>query len=386
MAVSVYLDGTNITDRVQEGSVTHVLNGRATATIRVPIDLASGGFNSSLYIAPQGGGGAFFGRVKHLDDQADEDSGYTVYTAVDPSEILDFRPARDADGDFSKPSFMTTYPQGPRMLQEILQNSVTYEGSLGFSLGTFAAGGVNLSGLPTDWPMTIAEIQGLLTQTGEVDVVMAYTSSGATLSVYNGNYGSDLSSSVSFKYAMGTASNCRGCRRSVDGTEVMNKLWLYMGPRVGTKSDPAGNQHWDGNITRDHPELAGKPGMSDAYFATLLSRQFYLERMDVRILDVDYDTAYQLYLYYWIRESLLRAWPKTLVHLTPDRGIAPAFHIGDRIHVQAGTYFRGGFSGSQRVYSYTYRFGDEGVIELGEPLGQAGAPALTVSADQEALA
>ena len=118
------------------------------------------------------------------------------------------------------------------MIEEILNNSITYEGALGFTLGSFAGGGVDLSGVPVDWPMTISEIIALLVQTGEVDVVMAYSSSGATLSAYNGDYGTDLSGSVSFLYQMGGSSNCRACRRTIDGTKLMNKFWLYGGPRV----------------------------------------------------------------------------------------------------------------------------------------------------------
>lgn len=390
MAVTVQIDGANVQDRVMEGAVTHTMDGKATAQVKQPIDVAVGDINSSLYIAPSGGGGPFWGRVQHVDDQAEEDDGYTVLTAVCPSHILEYRPARDADGDFSKPSFMVDFPTGPQMLEEILSNSLTYEGDLGFSPGTFASGGVNLSGLPTDWPMAISEILGQLQQTGEVDVGMSYSPSGASMSVYNGDMGSDLSGSVSFKYAMGTASNCRACRRTIDAAELMNKLYIFMGPREGTKSDgsviPNDDQHWAGNITRDHPDLAGLSGFSTVSALIDSSRATYLERMQIRILDVDYVTAYQLYLHWWMRESLLRAQPKTLVHITPDPGTEPSFGLGDRIHVQAGTFFRGGFSGTQRVYQYTYRFDVNGVVELGEPLGQAGAPAVLVSADQEALA
>lgn len=383
MAVTVEIDGDDVADVVVEGSVTHEFNGRATATVKMPVDAAAGGFYSDLYISP-GSGEGFFGRVKHIDDQADEDSGYTVFTAVDPGEILEWRPARDSDGDFSKPSFLTDFTEGPAIIEEILSNSVTYEGDLGFSLGSFETGGVDLSGLPTDWPMTIAEIIGLLVDTGEVDVVMSYSSSGATLSAYNGDYGSDLTGSVSFVY--GSGGNCRACRRTVDGTELMNKLWIYMGPRVGTSADPAGDQHWRGNITRDHPELSGLTGFSTVSSMIDTSRAAYLERMLVKILDDDYVTAHKLYLHTWLRESLLRAEPKTLVHLTPHRGIAPAFGVGDLIHVEAHSGFRGGFSGTQRVYQYTYRWDVNGVVELGEPVGQAGAAAVVTSADQEALA
>lgn len=389
MGVAAYMDGVDVASRVVEGSVTHELNGRATASVRMPIDVATGDFFSSLYIDP-GAGERFFGRVMQIDDQGDENQGYTVFTAVDPSEELDFKIARDADGDFSKPAFMTDFPTGPQMLEEILTNSVTYEGPLGFGLGSFATGGVDLSGLPTDWPMTIAEIIGLLVQTGEVDVVMSYSSSGASMSVYNGRYGTDLSGSVSFKYAMGTSSNCRGCRRTVDGTMVMNKLWMYGGPRVGTAADPAGDQHWKYNVTRDDPGVGALPGFSTVSSLIDSSRSAYGQRMQVTIIDRTSEdegvAAHDLDRVTWLRESLLRARPKTQVHLTPERGIAPSFGVGDLIHVQAGSGFRGGFSGVQRVYSYTYRWDENGVVELGEPVGQAGIPAVVTSADQEELA
>jgi hypothetical protein len=389
MAVTAFVDGSNVTANVMEGSVTHELNGRSTATVRMPLDVATGGINSTLYI-DTGASGNFWGRVHHVDEQGDVDNAYRLLTAVDPGFILEYRPARDADGDFSKPSFMTAFPTGPQMIQQILQNSITYEGALGFSLGSFATGGVNLSGLPTDWPMTIAEIAGFLTQTGEVDVVMSFSAGGATLSVYNGNYGSDLSGSVSFKYAMGTASNCRGCRRVIDATELMNKLSIYGGPRVLSAADPAGDQHWKYLVNRDDLTVQALPKFSVVNAAIVASRTAYLERAKIMILDrasvAEGQASHLLDAHYWLRESALRANPKTLVHLTPDRGIAPTFVVGDKIAVQAGTSFGGGFSGSQRVYQYTYRWDVNGVMELGEPVGQAAAPALVVSADQEALA
>lgn len=398
MAVAAYMDGANVTEFVTEGSVTHELNGRATATVRMPIDYAVGGFYSSLYIDP-GSGERFWGRVKHIDDQADENTGTTLYTANDPGEILDYKPARDADGDFSKPSFLQDFSSGPQIIEAILSNSVTYEGPLGFSLGSFDTGGVNLSGVPVDWPMTIAEIIALLIETGEVDVVMSYSSSGATLSAYNGDYGSDLSGSVQFRYMMGAASNCRGCRRTIDGSNLMNKLWLYGGPRVGTAVDPAGDQHWKYNITRDDADAGDQDGdgvifgvQHIAGFSTLsgmidASRAAYGQRMEILIRDRASKTealaSRNLDRYFWFRESLLRVNPQTLVHLTPERGIAPSFGVGDKIYVQAGPGFRGGFSGTQRVFSYTYRWDKDGVVELGEPVGQANAPAVVTSADQE---
>src|SRR3990167_10525310 len=81
------------------------------------------------------------------------------------------------------------------------------EGPLFLTLGTFAVGGVNLSGGPTDWPMTIAQVVSLLVSTGEVDVIITHTDPGGgimgTVDVYNGNFGTDLSGSIVFQYGTG---------------------------------------------------------------------------------------------------------------------------------------------------------------------------------------
>ncbi len=59
MAVTIQVDGANVQNRVMDGSVTHTMGGKATAQVKFPIDYAPGDINSSLYIAPSGGGGAF---------------------------------------------------------------------------------------------------------------------------------------------------------------------------------------------------------------------------------------------------------------------------------------------------------------------------------------
>jgi hypothetical protein len=84
-------------------------------------------------------------------------------------------------------------------------------------------------------------------------------------------------------------------------------------------------------------------------------------------------------------EAFLRAQPKTLVHITPDRGIKPAFKCGDLIGVAAPAAFGGGLNGAQRVMEYTYRWDSDGVIELGEPVGQAGVPAVVTTDITEGL-
>jgi hypothetical protein len=390
MPVDAYLNGISITSLVQEGSVTHQLNQPSFATVRVPLDRVSGDWmGAKLKIVLPSGALDFHGQVVLVDDQGDEDEMWRVATFADPTFIFAYRPARDADGDFSKPAFIQAKKYGPQIVQEIIQNSITYEGAMGISLGSFATGGVDLSGAPADWPMTIAQVIALLVETGELDVVCVPVDDGQNMgqvSAYNGNYGADRSGSVSFEYATG-AHNARACRVSRDARELMNKLWIYGGPRVKSIADPAGDQHWAFNVTGDDPGLPNPP-QSTIAAAISASRATWYQRMEIRIFDGDGAAALrELYRRWWQMESWLRARPRTLVHVTPQRGIAPSFGVGDLISVAAGSRFGGGFSGVQRVMEFSYRWDADGVIELGEPLGQAlaGRPAVVTSADAEGI-
>ena len=84
-----------------------------------------------------------------------------------------------------------------------------------------------------------------------------------------------------------------------------------------------------------------------------------------------------LYRRIWGLESWIRAVPRTLIHVTPTRETEiGSFDIGDIVGVSAGSEFRGGFSGAQRIYEYTISWDNDGVLALGE---------LQTSADQEGL-
>ncbi|MGQ0669747.1 MAG: hypothetical protein ACT4PO_08770, partial [Actinomycetota bacterium] len=171
MPVQAILGGIDVTSITLEGSVTKRLNRPATATIRIPSDQTTADDTARLKILVNGSLD-FHGTIEHIEDQGDETEMHSVFTAADPMIIWDSREARDADGDYTKPSFIDTFNTGPQIVQQILQNSETHEGDLFVQLGTFATGGVDLSASPVDWPQKISEIVALLTETGELDVVL----------------------------------------------------------------------------------------------------------------------------------------------------------------------------------------------------------------------
>lgn len=384
-----------ITELVQDASCTHQWQRPSFATIRVPLDRVSGDWEAArLKVYPDGENLDFHGKCVHVDDQADERVGYRVATFASPSEIFEFRPVRDPDGDFSKPSIIADNTTGPQIVEAALTNSMVSgdpalgEGPMGITLGTFETGGPDMTGAPTDWPMSLADLFARLVSTGQCDIVERPVESGdnmAEISAYNGDFGDDLSSSVRFHFATGLL-NARACQRERDYRELMNKLWIYGGPRVKSSADPAGDQHWRFNVTGTDPGLPDPPQSAlDALISA--SRALHYERMVIDIDDSDDDdeddAMRNLTRLRWQMLTAMRVRGKTLVSITPDRGIAPAFRTGDKIGVAAGASFGGGFSGTQRVQEFSYRFSARGPIELGPPIGKgmAGRPPVMTSTD-----
>lgn len=396
MTLLVELDGTDVSGVAVTGSSTRRLNRTSQAQIKIPMDAAIGGPGSLLKITFDGNL-HHHGRVLDCETDTGEDDGYTIYNSSDPMELWQWRPARDGDGsatpgNFSKPTFIQDFITGPQIMEAVLRASIfagagppsNAEGDLFLTLGSFAVGGVSLTGAPVDWPQTIAQIASLLVSTGELDIVITPTDPGGgimgTVDCYNGDFGTDLSGSVIFQYGTG-AKNVRQLRWNEDMTSVCNKLWYYGGPRIETSADPAGDQHWCWNITGDDLGLANPPGGDIDYSnplgdLRLASQAAYGVRMDIKIFDAlsdlclgegAIDPGRELYRRLWQIESWLRASPRNLIHITPTRGSGiGTFDIGDLVAVEAGAQVRGGFSGVQRVYEYTISWDENGPFELSE--------------------
>lgn len=402
MAVQTYIDGIDVTSVTLDGSVTRRLNRPSQASARIPIQFAIGDAGSRLKIVIDGT--IFFhGFVQVVSDEADENSGYTQYEATDPMEMWSWRVARDhtgpTQGNMITPTFFERLRFGPQIMQEILLQSMDGsdqaigEGTLFLEMGTFASAPIqnDLSGAPTNYPMTIADIASLLTSTGVVDIVLTPIDSGgnmARVDVYNGDYGTNREGSVIFDFATG-AHNVRGMRQVTDMSNVCNKLQYFFGPKETL-------ERYKANITGDDPYLICSCRDQTAVAARrVISRADYGVRMEIQEFDIDViwqeqrpagpvvgpvdcneqDPTRAAYRCLWQTESWIRALPRKLVHFTPIRneGIGD-FDVGDLVAVNAGAYFRGGLSGAQRIYEYTVNWDTEGVMEITE---------LVTSAQQE---
>jgi len=395
--VDTYIDGVNVTQYIQAGQVTHRLNRPTTAEVTFPsLAIPTLTARSRLRVDLNGTidfNGTLEGEAAiEVDGAEDPDSVITKAQAIDALVYMEGRRAMDADGDYTNPSFMYDFLAGPQIIQAICNNSLIYTGLFPFSLGTFATGGADISGAPTNWPMSISEVIVLLTETGECDIEMVPYDSGSSsmmgvLNAYNGNLGNNLSGSVHFQFQTGTF-NCTQCRMTVDKSGLANRIRYLLGPRRMTALDPGSLQHWDGSIDRTTTAQLPAGWNSVGEPARAQSEIDYGIREDTRVIDAQGDSntlSRELYLYGWSREAWLRLKPKIMVDLTPQPGTLPTFKAGDLIRVSCGPSFHGGFTGVQRVMEYTYTWDDMGVVQLGAPAGQAGAAAVTTTAAAEGL-
>ncbi len=403
----------DVTSECLEASFTRRLNGIDTATARLPMKgfIGTSGAYVKMYLENDILGTTpilyHHGRVLNMEVTGQEDTGYVVINSSGPLELWKQRPVRDDDGDFSKPSIIETYEFAPQIVQAMFNNSVDTtlggggpppadsEGPLRMFINSVAGGTESLTGAPTDWPMTMAELTNLLISTGQLDVVVTpieftgVDDDYGQLDLYNGDYGQDLQTDVVFQYGEG-ARNIRAFRWNQDFSQGCNKLWYYLGPRVETSDDPAGDQHWRANITGTDAFLAYPPGgalsppaspLANIIGTTRYFSQVYWDvRMDIRIFDARGDEAsvgHELYRRLWQEEQFLRSLPVNIVHITPTRDTEiGAFDIGDIVTVTLASDVAGGITGGQRIYQYTVAWDTDSVPALSE---------LQVSSDAEAL-
>jgi hypothetical protein len=315
----------------------------------------------------------FNGIVWHVEDDGDETTCETRFTAIDPmGAFWPRRVARDADGDFSLPSFMQDFTTGPEIMAEILANSITHEGELGLDVGTAAGGGADVSAAPVDWPMSIGDVYMTLVRTGELDAVITPLdgtgSSGRIMGevdLYNGDFGTDRTASVVFEYAPGSGvGNVSRFRRTGDMANILNKYYKYLGPKLD-------EQHYAGNITADDPTLPDPP-------QTTIESRMNASRSDLSvffgwdIVDDEYGNELRgLHQRSWQMELWLRSIPRELIAITPSKkgALAPAgysafdssdFDVGDLVAFETTNRARKAASGAVRVYGIPIGIDDDG--------------------------
>lgn len=378
----------DITNLVSDKQVTRRMSRPATARGRIASRLANNLSCGDKCLRVHLDDELFFnGIVWFIDDDGDENTMYTDFIAADPMIWTRYRMARDDDGDYSDPFFFRELINGPTILQHLLDNTLQYDDvddplpigasrpffGITTSGGSFPGGGASMAGAPADWPATIADIIKIMSDTGEFDCWVQPVDETAGLPDYvmgrmmtwNGNMGSDLSGSSVWNFATGNK-NVRHIKRTLDMTTIGNAIRYLLGPKLDI-------QHWVHSIdvlTADLPNSAFIQGIAAA------SRDLYGEFDDIHIYDAMESESSVRHLYNGLfeLETLLRIQPREMVDITPIRGVAPNFDLGDIIAFNAGSVARGGFSGEMRVYEYTLSEDVDGVFAIDK---------IVASADQE---
>lgn len=310
----------------------------------------------------------------------DENTTSVEIAGYDPLILLPYRLVQEADGTFADPKFASPI-SGAEILQQALQNTIANDGALPIDLTGPIASSVDLAADLANWPMTIADLFTMLTDTGALDALInpVDTHNGAAAGVIGqltaaDHLGQDLSGTVSFDYATGLH-NVAQIRRTFDMSTLCNKLWYFLGPKGAND-----NRHYHGNITAT--ETGAAPGSEDlaAYQALQqASQDLYGVYMDAKVYD-DAGTENEvrkLFHVLWKTEVTFRVKPRELLYMTPVAGNdnstpAPPFrpfrdyNVGDKVGVTASDIAGPALAGSQRIYGFDVEEGTDGVERVGE--------------------
>lgn len=366
MPLTADIDGSDITAYCQRIAWRPRLNLIDSASVRFPSGLVGYSLGESELHVWSGGTLKFSGPTWYTQPEGGVDAAYTELTAYDHRIHLPKRLCKDVSahpaGNLITPGqVILDNVTAPAILAQFIVNSIAIDGTLPLAVGTVDAGGADVSGVPTDFPMSIDRMRNLLTSTGQLDQILHPGVGSSTLDLLN-DYTNDLSGSVVFEYATG-AHNAQVATVTVDMKDVINALWYLLGPR---KTE----ERWRGSITPTAPHPGGVwPGALIARF--MASRAAYGYMQEIRIFDDkdDENSIRPLFEEEWANEAWLRAVPRTLASVRPQRGIgADDFNVGDIIGVGAGSILDGGFSGGQTVYGFDWITDHDGVDELEEIL------------------
>lgn len=398
---SVDIDGTDITRYCQSITWHPKLSRPASLVVRVPGQFVNAEVGvSEMHLI--NGGLLFSGPVWYIEDSGDPNTTYSEITAYDHLIYMGKRLCKTGT-DYP----VTTDPTDPNQPgpcnladpHQVILDKGTAPAILGYFIehaddceneapyapwqiqkGTIAGGGVDMTGIPAEWPMTIADMAELLLSSGALGIIVHPGYGTSTVDLTNGDVVNDLSGSVSIDYATG-GFNSQTASKTYDMEDVVNALWYLLGPRVhfyagdishwaGSITPTAKNQGYDGN--RGSPGYP--PGEPTEFWPPALSarwmgsRNTYGYMQEIQIHDEKDDeqtTVRPMFEALFAKEAYLRALPKLFMDIRPERatGSVPTFSVGDLISVTAGSKLGGGFSGNIMVFEFEIAIDADGVAD-----------------------
>src|SRR5688572_21703382 len=175
MAFTVDIDGSSITNLCQSIRWRTRWSAPAALIVRVPartVSVTPGVSEMHLY---DSGSLVFSGPVWYSQADGDPDSTYAEITAYDHLIYLGKRMCKTATGNLITPvSVLEDEVTAPAILAAFIENANTYDstvpngGPMPLTVGSVAAGGVDLSAEPMAFPMSISDMREQLLSTGQL--------------------------------------------------------------------------------------------------------------------------------------------------------------------------------------------------------------------------
>ena len=180
MAWAVDIDGTQIRSYCQSIRWRQRLNAPASVIVRLPAHLFSCSIgDTELHLYDPSSNLVFSGPTWYAQADGSPNSTYVEITAYDHMIHFNKRLCKTASGNLITPgAVITTEITGPAIMAAYLTNAIndakaiaSPSAPLPLSVGSVASGGDDLSGVPTNFPMTLEQMRSLLCSTGQLNLL-----------------------------------------------------------------------------------------------------------------------------------------------------------------------------------------------------------------------
>lgn len=402
MAWSVDIDGTDITRFCQSINWHPRWSRPATVVIRYPAHLYSCAVGQELHLY-NGASLVFSGPVWQVQAEGQPNRTDAEVTAFDHLIFFTKRLCKQAPDGPQPYHMIDIWPTikdrvtAPAIMAAFVSAALSDPDAssskpLPWTVGTID-GGPDCTSVPMNTPMSLDTMRQQLLSTGQlaINVVPGIGSSQLNFIRPPTTVGSPV---ATFGYQTGSY-NSQNATVTDDLDEIINALWYFLGPRGPRAGIPI--NHWAGSITPtaanaggdgkgrkingvfvDNPPQFWPPETVSRFMG---SRSTYGYFQEVKIFDDNEDeqAIREAFEEEWNNEAWIRAVPRRIVGIKPERGVSPTFGVGDFIALAAGDRLHGGFSGVLEVFEFEVEINVNGIVAITEIVAsdnQSGAPSV----------
>lgn len=396
---NVDIDGNDITAYCQSINWHPRWSRPATLVVNAPGHLFTAGVGSEMHLYNASSQLVFSGPIWTIEPVGNPNRTDIQITAYDHLIYMIKRLCKQGLADPSPFNLIEIWPvidswvTTPEIMAAFVLNSLDEPNALDppsnplpWEVGAIQGGGVDVTGVPRDAPMTLDRMRQMLLSTGQlaINVTPGIGQSVLDFVIPPTTVGGP---SQMFDYQTGLF-NSQEASWTDDMDVIINALWYLLGPRGPRPGIPI--NHWGGSITPTaanaggdgvQGDLPGQPWPPELVAKFLSSRATYGYFQEIRVFDENGDeqSIRNLYEEEWANEAWIRATPRRFVNIRPERGVEPTFGVGDFVWMHAGNRLNGGVSGTLLVYEFEVEINVNGVVAITSIVASddgTGAPAV----------